>query len=108
IKKIDRVKRFVEEVKLGSKVEVKYDDKKFEVLIENVIERLNKLSKDEKALCFIDPFGYKYSKPETIRELMANGQTEILLFIPICFMHRFAGKAIKDYNFIEGKHIDNF
>lgn len=108
VKKIDRVKRFVKEIQLPENVLITYSDKKFEQLIDQVVNRLDKLQNSEKALCFIDPFGYKYSKPGTIRELMENGKTEILLFIPICFMHRFAGKALKDEDFTEGVHIEEF
>lgn len=107
-KKIDRIKRFIGEIGLPKNVDVNYSEKKFENLIEPVIKRLNQLNNNEKALCFIDPFGYKYSKVGTIKELLANGRTEVLLFIPICFMHRFAGKALKDEDFVEGIHIDEF
>lgn len=106
--KIDRVERFIKELQLPPNVDIKYSKKKFEDLINPVIKRLDQLHYNEKALCFIDPFGYKYSKPELIRKLLANGKTEVLLFIPICFMHRFAGKAMKDESFDEGVHIEEF
>jgi len=108
IKKIKRVKRFIEEISLPPAVKIVYGEKQFEELIPSIITRLNNLQNGEKALCFIDPFGYKYSKPETIKDILLNGNTEVLLFIPICFMHRFAAKAIKDNTFVEGKHIEEF
>lgn len=107
-KKIDRVKMFIDKIKIPSNVEIKYTDKKFEDIIDSLIIRLQRLQLSERALCFIDPFGYKYSKPEKIKGLLDNGKTEVLLFIPVCFLHRFAAKAVKDEDFVEGKHIEEF
>lgn len=106
--KISRVRRFIDELNLPPCIEVKYSENTFEELIPRVIQRLNQLNTLERALCFIDPFGYKYSRPEVIRELLANKKTELLLFIPICFMHRFAAKSIKEEGYVEGHHIDEF
>ena len=91
-------------------VEIKFGNNNFDDILPIVIKRLDNLTNKERALCFIDPFGYKYSKPETLKNLLANGKTEIILFIPICFMHRFSSKTIKDDEFKEkeGKHIDEF
>ncbi len=108
IKKIDRVKKFTEEISLPKTYEVNYSSEDFGEIINKVITRLDRLKSSEKALCFLDPWGYKYSKPHVIREVMRNGNTEVLLFIPICFMHRFAAKALKDEDFIEGQHIESF
>jgi three-Cys-motif partner protein len=107
-KKIDRVKRLVDAFKLPSQYQVKYEAKDFNEIALKVIQRLNKLGPSEKALCFIDPWGYKYSKPALIKEFLANGRTELLLFVPICFMHRFAAKALKDEDFLAGQHIEQF
>lgn len=108
LKKIDRVKRFGDELELPKKYKITYASEDFEVVSNKVVQRLNKLQNDEKALCFIDPWGYKYSKPQILRDILANGKTEMLLFIPICFMHRFAAKALKDEDFVEGQHIEKF
>jgi three-Cys-motif partner protein len=108
IKKIERIKRFTNEIKLPKQYEVKFSEENFENIIEKVIQRLNKLNSLERALCFFDPWGYKYSKPQILKDLLSNGKTELLLFMPICFMHRFAAKALKDEDFIEGQHIEKF
>lgn len=107
-KKIERVQRFTEELKLPTQYEVKYSEEKFEIIVDKVIQRLKKLDFSEKALCFFDPWGYKYSKPQTLKEILSNGKTELILFMPICFMHRFAAKALKDEDYIEGQHIEKF
>lgn len=54
---------------------------------------LNQMPKTSKNLLFIDPYGYKDIHKETLRRMMANGRTEILLFLPISFMHRFTHYA---------------
>ncbi len=107
-KKIDRVKKFTEELKLPNQYKVIYSSENFETITIKIIQRLNKLEPDEKAFCFIDPWGYKYSKPQVLRDFLSNGRTEMLLFIPICFMHRFAAKALKDEDYTEGQHIEEF
>src|SRR6185437_13701171 len=107
-KKIDRVKRFIDELHLPNSVQTTYSNSPFEDIIDTVIRKMNALKSNERALCFIDPFGYKYSKPEKLKSILQNGRTEVLLFIPICFMHRFAAKAVNDDSFTEGKHIEEF
>lgn len=107
-KKIDRVRRFCEEIKLPDQYKISYASEDFESISRKVITRLSRLNSNEKALCFFDPWGYKYSKPKILKELLINGKTELLLFVPICFMHRFAAKALKDEDYIEGQHIEEF
>lgn len=108
IKKIDRVKRFAEEVILPTQYKIVYSEENFENIIGSVIQRLDKLDSSEKAFCFFDPWGYKYSKPQILKGLLANGNTELLLFMPICFIHRFAAKALKDEDYSAGQHIEEF
>lgn len=42
---------------------------------------------------FIDPYGYKEIKRSFLEQLMSSGDSEILLFLPISFMHRFTRHA---------------
>lgn len=42
---------------------------------------------------FIDPYGYKEIRREFLEHLMSSGDSEILLFMPISFMHRFTRHA---------------
>lgn len=48
---------------------------------------------DERNLLFIDPYGYSLIHKETIENILKNGKTEIILFLPVSFMHRFSGYA---------------
>lgn len=51
------------------------------------------MPKTSKNLLFIDPYGYKDIHKNTLKRMMANDRTEILLFLPISFMHRFTHYA---------------
>ena len=46
-----------------------------------------------KFFYFIDPFGYKEVELKHIQDLMEGGQSEVLLFQPSSFLHRFASKG---------------
>ena len=58
----------------------------------------------EKAFLFIDPYGYKEIKPQLIHELMVNGKSEVLLFLPTQQMFRFSKKGTPEalLDFLEG------
>ena len=65
-----------------------------EVLFEDMCDKLANTQRDERNLIFIDPYGYKEIHKEILERLMLNGKTEIILFLPVSFMHRFS-----DYSF---------
>lgn len=67
-------------------------NKTFDDAMEWVVPRLKNL-KREKALLFIDPYGYKSTPPSVISTLMQSGQTEVLLFLPTQQMFRFSKKG---------------
>jgi three-Cys-motif partner protein len=61
-----------------------------------VRQEVSKTPNDARNLIFIDPYGYKDINKEQLFNLMENGKTEIILFLPISHMHRFTQKAIQD------------
>lgn len=65
-----------------------------EGLLDSMAVWLSKTKSNERNLLFVDPYGYKTIHKDTIEKLMSNGKTEIILFLPVSFMHRF-----KDYAF---------
>lgn len=73
----------------------------------NEVERLKQLFKtlkNEKAFVFIDPYGYKEIKADDIKGLMnCNKKAEVLLWLPIQFMYRFADNGTPEVlqNFIK-------
>jgi len=105
--KIDRVKENAEKIFKPDNVKIGYASIDYSIIIEKVIDRTGKLKNDERALVFIDPCGYKEIKPIDIRRLLENGKTEVLLFLPIYFMSRFAVKA-KDEEYKGGESLRNF
>ena len=67
-----------------------------EQMFDTVQQEVSKTASNTRNMIFIDPYGYKTIKKETLYHLMENGKTEIILFLPISHMHRFTQKAIQD------------
>ena len=67
-----------------------------EKLLEKIIPEISATPKDTRNLVFIDPYGYKDIKKELLLNLMANGRTEVILFLPISHMQRFTNVAMQD------------
>lgn len=65
-------------------------------LFKVIIPAINQSSNDTRNLVFIDPYGYKNIKKELLFDLMKNGKTEVILFLPISHMQRFTNVAIQD------------
>ncbi len=74
--------------------EVNFSTEDAVVLLKDLGNKLVYTKNDERNLLFIDPYGYSLIHKDTIDRLMKNGKTEIILFLPVSFMHRF-----KDYAF---------
>lgn len=107
--KIERIKSLVEKEFVPANVEINYSETSYSDVINQVIHKTDKLTKNQRALIFIDPWGYKDINPFEIRTLLQNGFTEVLLFLPIYHMYRFADKALsKNENFPGGKPLEKF
>lgn len=72
---------------------------------EDASEMLKRLSEDAwkrskrrgvRNFFFIDPYGYKHIRREFLEHLMDSGRSEIMLFLPISFMHRFTQHAFSE------------
>lgn len=58
------------------------------------IDRVQRLTAfRQKALLFIDPWGYKDIRTDDLKAALAGGQSEVLLFLPIEMMWRFIDTA---------------
>ena len=93
--KVDRVKRIRDSLTIPSNVDVKFFKKNYREIFPEAIE-LVKQTKDAKGLFFVDPFGYKIIKPLDIRQMLEIGNTEVLLWLPIAQMYRFAGAVMEN------------
>ncbi len=106
--KIDRVKEFVSSIYKPSNVNIEFTRFDSSQILSEIDKRLSVLKNDERALLFIDPWGYKDINPSKLKAILSNGKTEILLFLPISFMYRFADKALTDEKFSGGKPLEEF
>lgn len=87
------VKEYINEHFTDDLCKVKYLNLPIQRLFEALVPHLYTTDKASKNLVFIDPYGYKDIHRATLYNLMNNGRTEILLFLPISFMHRFTHYA---------------
>ena len=68
--KIDRVKKIAKGIFSPPNVEIAYSKTDYQQLVKQVITRANQLLPSERALFFIDPWGYKEIKPDEIKSLL--------------------------------------
>lgn len=67
-----------------------------ENLFEKLCDFLPKTGFGTRNFLFVDPYGYKDINKQTFQRLMRNQNTEMLLFLPISFMHRFTHYAFNE------------
>jgi three-Cys-motif partner protein len=94
VSKVERVRSFGDKVKLPPNVAVSYRREDYDIIYPKAVSAVNQ-ERNAKGLFFIDPYGYKDIKPEDIRKMLYGGNTEVLLWLPISFMYRFADSALK-------------
>lgn len=106
VSKVDRVKNFVERIHMPPNVETQYFIEDYDQIHSRAL-RLARGTANAKSLFFIDPYGYKDISPAHIKATLAGGNSEVLLFLPISHMYRFAGKAIES-SFPGSAPLENF
>ena len=94
VSKIERVKGLGNRIELPPNVIVEYFREDYDIIYPKAVAAVNHAS-HAKGLFFIDPYGYKDIKPEDIRKMLYGGNIEVLLWLPISFMYRFADSALK-------------
>ena len=77
-------------------VDIHYSNVDAEGLLDRLCRMLAQTPPDVRNLLFIDPYGYKSIHKDTLERLMDNNKTEILLFLPVSFMHRFTHVAFDE------------
>ncbi len=104
-KKIERIRSFVEELSpLPDRLKISYSEKPFEEIFDSVKESLQRMPRNEKALLFIDPWGYKDTRIGHIQAIVETG-AEMILFVPVNQIWRFHEKALNDPSFTGGEQI---
>ncbi len=101
-KKIDRVEEAVNKLFIPNGVNVHFSAQNYTEILEHAKVHVLTLKANERAIVFIDPWGYKDIKPDDLNLLMLNRRTEVLLFMPTADMHRFADKSLSDDEFPGG------
>jgi len=94
IYKVDRVKGFGEKIALPPNIDVEYSKDDYDNIYPKAVTKVNN-TPHAKGLFFIDPYGYKEIKPEDIRRMLEGGNIEVLLWLPISFMYRFANSVLQ-------------
>jgi len=74
---------------------VEFRNEEYSSVLKHVIEEIEQY-KNDKALIFLDPYGYKEIVISDIKHLVAGKKTEVLIFLPITFMYRFAMATTSD------------
>lgn len=98
-KHIAAVKGYIGEHYPGNHAcEVIYTSQDANQMLENLAAKSWQKTKPSGVLnvFFIDPYGYKEIKRSFLERLMSSGDSEILLFLPISFMHRFTLHAFSN------------
>lgn len=108
ILKIERIKREAENIYNPANVTREYTQLEYESIIEDVLDKVKALSSSERALLFVDPWGYSQVKFEEILSIKDSNKVELILFLPINFMYRFAQKSLSTDDFPAGEKLEAF
>lgn len=96
--KIDRVKalaaELVSEAGEPPRLRTDFQQRAYLDIIPDVIRQVRQLPRTEKALVFIDPWGYKDIRATDLQALLEHGSAEIILFLPTSHIFRF-GKPLE-------------
>lgn len=105
--RVENVKTYIE-TNHHSFCNVKYHNLDIDEMFKVVLKEVNDSASITRNLIFIDPYGYKNIRKELLFELMKNGKTEIILFLPISHMYRFTNTAIQDEETIQYEPLKRF
>jgi three-Cys-motif partner protein len=104
LSKTENVKKAISEKSLHYPEfgDIDFSNNDYQNECEDLLKQLPKLKAlNQKAFIFIDPYEYKHIKASQIKSLMANGNAEVLLWLPTQFMYRFSDngtpEALKDF-----------
>lgn len=91
--KVEVVRKFIDAANNGY-CDVFYTKEVADLSFRSIQGRLNQQDGRSRNLIFIDPYGYKEIDRTALENLLGNGRTEIILFLPISPMQRFTAKAV--------------
>jgi len=95
-KKVEEVKRYLQN-KTKNVCKLEFYNKDAVNFLSDIDKTINNQTSKDRNLILIDPYGYKNIKKEYIEKLITNKRnTEIILFLPISQIFRFAEKVLND------------
>jgi len=114
-KKIEGVREHIDE-RNQNFCTVQYYAQPADQMFAQIQQALKTQANRVRNLIFVDPYGYKEIKKSTLENLLSNGRTEMILFLPISPMQRFTTTALHSdlkpyeplkefvYSFFPGNH----
>ncbi len=103
--KVKAVEKFLASQPKQTNTELKFSRLPAQDFLSQIQSEVNAGKQKTRNLIFIDPYGYKEIRAETIRNLLSNGATEIILFLPASFIYRFAGVAQVEVDVKQYEHL---
>lgn len=94
VRKVDRLKRIVQSLQIPANTDIEYFFEDYDDIWPRALAEVQQTNA-AKGLFFLDPYGYKDIDPGDIRNIILAGDTEVILFVPISHMYRFAEASIK-------------
>jgi three-Cys-motif partner protein len=91
--KIRRVEEHVEKMFRPTNVGIRYTQEDYSELLPRIVDEMRRID-NGRALIFVDPYGYKDVKPQHLKSLLEGHKSEVLLFLPISHMYRFADASL--------------
>ncbi len=92
---IEKVRTYLEEQN-NTICNIEYHNLEAGDMFKFVQNQLATKSSQERNLVFIDPYGYKNIRKESLYNILQNNTTEIILFLPTSQMYRFSNYALED------------
>ena len=94
IPKVDRVQRLCKSLFVPTNVSLEFKIYDYDTILPHALNII-RTTQRAKGLFFLDPYGYKDIKLDDIRKILQGGSTEVIWFLPISLMYRFAVKALE-------------
>lgn len=108
IERIKVVKGYIDSNNSECCCDIEYYNEDADSMLLKIQERVAKTLSTTRNLIFIDPYGYKQIKKDVIYNLMKNGRTEIILFLPISHMYRFTQYAVENEDLSQYRPLSDF
>ncbi|MCB0543575.1 MAG: three-Cys-motif partner protein TcmP [Saprospiraceae bacterium] len=106
--KVENIKAYLEFQPKPTNCNILYENLAAQEYLAKVQRQVELQSKTSRSLIFIDPYGYKDIKADLLDALLNNERTEVILFLPVSFIYRFAGVAQGDEKISQYEHLREF